>query len=153
MSGIVSALRTALRMSGDSADVANDASLASIDAVLRSRGLKLAVVDSDKPRVLVSAYWMLWRAHGRAIESGKAERGLVMRLAALIGRDPSRVNRAMNNESDLDDESRDLLQAHLLDPVKHPLPPKAKDGRPVGSGAASVRETLALWAQTDDAEA
>jgi hypothetical protein len=134
MSRTLDAIRKALRMGGSEPQLTSDMPLSVVVALLREHGLRLAVVNAERPALQLSAQWLLRRAMDRALREGEPERGLVARLARLVDRSMPRITRAIAGDADLDDVAREALEQHLLDPKKHPLPPYIKPpGRPKGS--------------------
>jgi hypothetical protein len=121
-------------MAGAEPDLPDDPPLSAVVATLRSHGLRLAVVNAERPSLQLSAQWLLRRAMDRALREGEPERGLVARLARLVDRSMPRITRAIAGDADLDDVAREALEQHLLDPNRHPLPPYIKPpGRPKGT--------------------
>jgi hypothetical protein len=134
MSRVLQAITKALRMAGVEADLPKDPPLSKVVALLKSHGLRLAVVDDEDPSLQLSARWLLRRAVERALAAGEPEYGLTTRLARLIGRSQSNVTRAIAGEHGVDDEGRAALEEYLLHGQPGDLPPVGKStGRPRGS--------------------
>lgn len=97
---------------------------------LARHGLALAVVSAGRPTVQISSAQLVMAAIDRAIASGEPEKGLQARIARLCGLSQSQIARALPTDDrpgqELGAEARERLEAHLLDPVAHPLP-DAKD--------------------------
>jgi hypothetical protein len=134
MTRVLQAVRKALRMAGvELVDLPQDPPLSAVVALLRSHGLRLVVANAEHPSLQLSARWLVRRAFERALAAGEPEHGMNARLGRLVGRNQSSVSRALSGETELDDDARAALEAHLLDPPRHPLPAAGKStGRPKG---------------------
>lgn len=128
--GITDDIVRALRLLGAEARYKSSDSIGSAEEALADHGLALAVVSAGRPTVQISSAQLVMAAIDRAIASGEPEKGLQARIARLCGLSQSQIARALPTDDrpgqELGAEARERLEAHLLDPVAHPLP-DAKD--------------------------
>lgn len=125
--GITDDIVRALRLRGaEPRRFDRSSSIGMIGDELADNGLALAVVSTGRPTVQISSAQLVMAAIDRAIASGEPEKGLQARIARLCGLSQSQIARALPTDDrpgqELGPEARERLEAHLLDPVAHPLP-------------------------------